>query len=207
LPSHLDEPNFSSFQTRVNESTRPSTGPSLSPWLSVVVVEASASAITIIPLLLDSEEDLGARTTTHQVSQNLLDVSIWKILGGELELMRLTSAGFGATTTNATGFGSTATANPFSGGVSGFGQNTGGTWNTENICLLVIIKTGTRSTRHRLIRSSSTRCLVQMAFRHPALPAYTAQSRQHALEFLSPGLYLHQLPRLHYLPYQKMTPN
>jgi hypothetical protein len=51
-----------------------------------------------------------------------------EILGGELELMRLTTAGFGATTTNATGFGSTATANPFSGGASGFGQNTGGTW-------------------------------------------------------------------------------
>jgi hypothetical protein len=168
--SHLDEPDSLSFQTLLNESTRPSTEPSLSPWLSVVV-EASASAITIIPLLLDSEEDLGARTTTHQVSHNLLDVSNWKILGGELELMRLTSAGFGATTTNATGFGSTATANPFSGGASGFGQNTGGTWNTENVCLLVIIQTCTRSTRHHLIRSSSTRCLVQMALRHPASPA------------------------------------
>jgi nuclear pore complex protein Nup98-Nup96 len=80
-----------------------------------------------------------------------------KFFEASLELMGLTSTGFGATTTNATGFGSTATANPFSGGASGFGQNTGGTWNTENVCLLVIIKTCTRSTRHHLIRSSSTK--------------------------------------------------
>lgn len=54
--------------------------------------------------------------------------------------MRLPSQAFGSSTTATTGFGSTATANPFSGGGSTFGQNTGGTWNIQSGCLRSSLK-------------------------------------------------------------------
>jgi hypothetical protein len=50
--------------------------------------------------------------------------------------MRSLSQAFGASTAGTTAFGSTATANPFSGGGSTFGQNTGGTWDSQSDTLL-----------------------------------------------------------------------